>query len=632
MSGIFGRVELGGRPIDSASFLEAFDKLKSYGPDASETRIEGPLAVGQQLLRISAASPAGPQVIDADGVIVVADVILDNRDELSGALGLSPARLAAATDPELVHMSYLRWGEDCVDRLIGDFAFAVIRRQSREIFLARDHIGARPLYWARRGDTLIFGTAIEAIVSLKEWTWRIDERIVAEHLMCPLTPVSKPLFAEIDAVPAGGVVTIRDGRAASRRWWRPSTKPVRRFKSDDEAVAACRALLERVVRDRINTEGAVGGHFSGGLDSTGVAVIAARALRESGRSMTRGYSWSPPVSEVYPADHARDERGLIQGCADKEGIPIRFGVADGVNIIDFTRCAMEFEGVADLADEVPVVRAAHEDGLRVMLSGWGGDEAFSAHGYGYLANLALTLKLGRAKRFSGVYRRLLLRRPLALFRLAWHQVLYPLLPGPLYRRLSPFRSYIRHQSYISGDLRRRHAGLASVRTPAFIKFGPNPNKNLMKHVTAGHITMRMESWAAWSGRFGFQYRYPLTDRRLIEFLFTLPPDQLFLKDRPRGLASAVLADYIPIPPTKDDIANERMRSAAREAFLRAMASEAANDGFTDDCPWLDKAAFLSGASSPVDQAEPNSVLAFAELMAAGRIWALYRRAARNGWL
>jgi asparagine synthase (glutamine-hydrolysing) len=297
VSAIFGRVDLSGRPVDGAQFLSCFDKLKPYGPDLSETWIEGPTALGRHLLRVAPAASQERLAGLVDGVIVVADAILDNRDELASALGLSPAQLNAASDTDLIRESFLRWGEDCVHRLIGDYAFAAIRPHSREIFLARDHIGSRPLFWALRDQTLIFSSAIEGIVGFGEWKWSIDQRVIAEYLLCPLFPVSKPFFRDIRAVPAGSSVVLRRSHVSVNRWWRPSLRPVRHYKSQADVAASCRALLERAVADRVDTEGRIGAHFSGGIDSTGVAVIGSRALRARSRSLTRGYAWSPPISD-----------------------------------------------------------------------------------------------------------------------------------------------------------------------------------------------------------------------------------------------------------------------------------------------------------------------------------------------
>jgi asparagine synthase (glutamine-hydrolysing) len=622
-------VEFDGRPVDSAVFLKRFDTLAAYGPDLSEQWIDGPTALGRQLLRLSPASFHEKLDGPIDDLVVVADAVLDNRSELAAALDISSPTLAAISDTEIIRRAFRRWGPACVDRLIGDFAFAAVRPNAREVFLATDHIGARPLYWALRGQTLVFSTALKAIVDFTEWSWPIDERVIAEHLFYPLYPASKPFFSHIQTTPAGGSVFVKEGRATVETWWRPSTKATIKRRPDD-AIAECRTHLERAIADRVAVSGHVGAHLSGGVDSTGVSVIAARQLNAQNRSLRRGYTWSPPVSQDYPIGNWRDERDRINRLASGENIELRFGEADGSNMFAFLERPFELEGEADLADEIPVLRAAREDGLRVMLSGWGGDEAFSAHGRGYLASLVLSGQFKQAKRFAHTFARSL-KRADVLLSLAWREVIYLMLPSMLSAQLSPYRNYFPHRSFISSALEKRHADLRHTRG-APIKFGIDPIANLKTHMTSGHVTMRMASWAAWSAPYGFQYRYPLTDKRLLEFLFTLQPEHLYMNDQPRGLARRVLADCIPESASKDDVANERFRRDARGATWSALATQVASGNFSDDCPWLDGEAFRRHALNPVDQSKPGNSMAFGELFFAARVWSFYRRAVGSGWV
>ncbi len=630
MSAIFGRVELDGRPVVAASFRACFDRLKRYGPDLSETSIEGPVAVGRHLLAISPSARNERLEVSYSGTIIVADAILDNRPELGTSLGFSPSDLAKLSDTDLIRASFERWGADCGDHLIGDFAFVAISPAPYEITMVRDHIGSRPLFWSRRNQTLIFSTSIEGIVSFDEWKWSIDPRIVAEYLFCPLKPVSKPFFEHIHTVPSGSSVVFRGANVSTRQWWHPSVAPQRNFNSNTEVTTACRTILERAISDRLGTGGATGAHLSGGIDSTGVAVIASRELRKVGQSLRRGYAWSPAVSERHPANHVEDERARIQAIADKEHIPMRFGVNEAPSLMDFIQRPMELEGEADLADEIPLLDTARDDGISVMLSGWGGDEGFSSHGHGHFVGLLLAGKLEKARRFAKSSRGSL-RGIRLLYRLVWHDVIYPLLPLFAFRLASPQRKLIKHASFMSAALRSKHADLIVPRY-AIIKFGASVGRNLLAFLMAGHVTMRMETWAAWSAPSGFQYRYPLTDRRLLEFLLTLPPDKLYLNNRPRGLARAVLADCIPRSTSKSDPANEHMRTRGREQFWQTLARQTADGEYDQDCPWLDTAAFRVHALNPTDQSLVKNVVGFVELFAAARVFALYRRAVANGWV
>lgn len=148
---------------------------------------------------------------------------------------------------------------------------------------------------------------------------------------------------------------------------------------------------------------------------------------------------------------------------------------------------------------------------------------------------------------------------------------------------------------------------------------------------AGHLTMRMESWAAWGAPHGVQYRYPLTDKRLLEFLFALPSDQIFMGQQTRGLARTVLADCVPGWAGKSDFVNERARRNAREAGWRHLAQGVADGAFDDACPWLDMSALREYARRPSEQTSKDNILAFVELFAAARVLNLHRRATAKGW-
>jgi asparagine synthase (glutamine-hydrolysing) len=631
VTGILGRIELDKRPIDRDRFLTSFEKMRAYGPDRSDFWTEGPAAAGRHLLCVSPAAKHESSIRPVEGIIVVADAVLDGRKELAADLGMTADQMSSCSDTELIRRSYVRWGKECLRYLTGDFAFAVIHLQSQEVFLARDHIGSRPLFWSQRNRSLVFSTSIQTIVSISDWRWTIDERVIAEYLANPVGPLSKPFFNDMHAVPPGGYTTVADTRIESRRWWTPSTKPSEQHQSATEVVARCRSLLERAVLDRVDTDGLVGSHFSGGIDSTGVAVLAARALRSQDRSLVRGYTWSPPESDRHPIEGGSDERVRIQQLAAREDIPVAFGKADAGVLQEFIKNRpLEWEGTADLLDEVPVLHAARADGLRVLLSGWGGDDAFSSHALGYLVSLLLGGRFGRAKQFAHVHGRSL-KDPELLLTITWRAVIQPLLPMSLYRLVSPMRPRFRHASFMSVNLMEQHSEFVT-HPKERLKVGPSPNKNIERYINAGHVTMRMESWAAWSAPFSFQYRYPLTDRRLLEFLFTTPAEHLFLNEQPRGLARAVLADCIPMDTPKFDVANERSRRQVRFEALQAMAMEAANGEFGDDCPWIDKQKFKHEASKPRDPNQTEDISIFAELFAAVRIWNLYRRAVRNGWV
>lgn len=606
-----GRFELDGRTISDASFAD----------HASRAGFAQSQAFGTYALARQQESDLPPRAPYAP--IMAIDAVIDNRAELNQALAARSTDVGS-TDEDLVRAAVAAWGAVAPQRLIGDFAFVAIYPNEQRLLLARDHIGARPLYYALRGQTVLFASTIAAIVACRDFDWSVSDAVVAEYLANPLMPLSRSFYAHIQKAPPGSVVHIECDRIQVSRWWPEPSSGVQKEKDPRAYITSCRAILERAIADRIPAKGKIAAHLSGGVDSTAVATLAQRELVKQGRTLRAAYAWPPAVSDAWPDMGARDERRRIAGHARKEAMPICFSESGG-DAAEFLRLIdrrMDLEGEADLADELPVLRRARRDDVTLMLSGWGGDEAFSAMGHGYLVHLLLSGQLSRARRFA---RRMIgsPRDTKALAALMQRDILRPLLPDWLYRQFDPARHYFPDNCFLSESLSRAHPDIVANRRQS-VRITANPRENLKRLISAGHLTMRMETWAVWSAEHGLRYRYPLTDRRLLEFILNAPPEIVFLDDKPRGLALATVEDVLPAGAGKHDIANEAFRLTKRNAAWKALAARV-RDGFYDgDCPWLDMEAFRTRASVPRQQADQRTTLQFVELFAAARIWTIYK--------
>jgi asparagine synthase (glutamine-hydrolysing) len=319
----------------------------------------------------------------------------------------------------------------------------------------------------------------------------------------------------------------------------------------------------------------------------------------------------------------KDERRRITAVAEKEGIPVRFGSSDGANIFDFFSRPLELEGIADLADEVPILLDAAKDSARVVLSGWGGDEAFSAHGHGYVGYLLLKLKFGAAANFIRGYTRTL-KDIRSVLRGLWWQGIHPMLPDQLYHLFYQFEDRDNGHTFMPMAVAQKNKKLIKERQRA-LRLYPDPTRNMFAYIKHGHLAMRMETWATWAAPYRLQYRYPLTDRRLLEFLMSIPTEALFPADRSRGLALAVMEGVIPRDVTKFDAANEAFRMQAREASWHLTAEYVGGGLLSQDCPWFDMNRLRNAAINPADQSTTTGVWRFAALMSAIRLWFMWLR-------
>lgn len=623
MSAIYGRLNLDHKPIVERSLAAKFSALQVWGGDAFDTLLCAHAAFAQATLFIAPQSSNEKITRTASDFIVCADAIIDNRPELAAALNLSTTTLDTLSDTALIALAWDTWEQNCVDYLIGDFAFSVTNPVTNSVFLARDHIGARPLYWAKRSDCLIWSTSAEIVVSHQEWAWPLDEAAIVAFQADNNMPLPGTFFQDLQRLEPGHFISADGKSLTMKRWWNPGSGGTLTLDYPEAYIEVCRDLLGRAVRDRANSALPIGAHLSGGIDSTGVAVMAARNLAEQGRALCGGYTWSPPISDAHPDMGPMDERRRIAAVAEKEGIPVRFGSSNGANIFDFFCRPLEFEGIADLADEVPILVNAAEDGARVVLSGWGGDEGFSAHGHGYVGYLLLRLKFAAAANFIRRQTRTLKNIRTVLLTLWWNGI-HPMLPGPLYRYFDQFADKDDSDTFMPVATAKKNKKLIKDRRQE-LRFYPDPTRNMISYIEHGHLAMRMETWAAWAAPYRLQYRYPLTDRRLLEFLISIPPEALFQRDQSRGLALAVLKGVIPEDVTKYDAANEMFRMQAREASWRLTADRVKDGLLSADCPWFDMTRLRNAATNPADQATTSGVLRFAELMSAMRLWFMWTR-------
>ena len=225
---------------------------------------------------------------------MVADVRLDNRVELVDALGLNRFAAAVLSDRVLLLRAWLRWREDCLDRLAGGFALACWDARARRLFLARDHAGERPLFFSRQSGFFAFASMPKGLRALPEiGSWLHIARMA--HFLGIVTPQGTETFFEgIERLLPGHAMTVTEEQIQIRRYWHPlDAKPIR-YQRDDEYVADFRERFARAVGARLSaldpaverSTAPIAAQLSGGLDSSSVAAMAAVLLRTDDRRLT----------------------------------------------------------------------------------------------------------------------------------------------------------------------------------------------------------------------------------------------------------------------------------------------------------------------------------------------------------
>lgn len=625
MSAILGRVHFCGEAVDREAFGSALATLDHYGREGPSLRAEGAVAFGFQRLDIAPTSTHEDQPLVDDHLLIVADAILDNRESLCDQLSIEARWRAQMPDSRLLLLAYRRWGRECVERLVGDFAFVVWDAREQVLFCARDHIGSRPLYYYRVGERFLFATDIRAIYAFRDLSLAIDESRVAGFLLWPHDPSEASFFQDVHPLPPGHWLRVERHGATLQAYWQPLDVPSIRYSRREEYTEHFKALLELAVGDRLNTRYPVGSHLSGGLDSSGVTILASQLMRAGGEQLDMSYSWSPPVSAHYPlAGSQRDERQVIDDICRREVIQCHYGTTTGREYRDYLTRDIALDGTTDLFEEWGVMSQAARRSTRVMLSGWGGDESatFDMRGYpGYLLKRGQWLRLlSIARVAAGGF-----RHPGKLARFLWQDCLLTFLPDALYARYGPYLRPDQLEQFYRPDFIARFPGARDQRMPAWRVY-PDPMAMQALLLQNGHLASRMSTWAHWSAAKGMVYRYPLTDRRLLRFTMGLPPELLWHQGQARSLYRDALGHLLPRQLGKNDNANEKKRMNIRGECWQLLAEEAAKGRFQQGCDWLAMPALQARLlDSPEQMTSTREMLRFLPLCSALQVWHLWQR-------
>jgi asparagine synthase (glutamine-hydrolysing) len=534
-----------------------------YGRDAENSWVEETVAVGRRLTRLLPEDVYDVQPIHGRErpYVLVADLRLDNREDLAGNLGIPAERGKTMCDAALLLAAFERWDEECCDRLVGDYAFAVWDGRNQRFVLARDIIGTRPLHYHRSEAFFAFASMPKGLHALADIPCAANEERVAEFLALLPERSSSSFFRNIERVEPGHIVTVtRTGFRVQRHWnWE---RRMLLFRSRDDYVEGLRYHLDQAVTSRLRgTGGTVAAHLSSGFDSSAVATTAARLLASSGGKVV-AFTAVPRVGYDLPAPTRRlgDEGPLAAATAatyaNVEHVLIRSGHQSPLDTLDRNFLLFD-QPIANLCNNVwgsainDEVRARN---LTVLLIAAMGNMTISYNGNELLAELVRSgqwIKWARITVAAVRRRHWRLRGALTATFAPWLPPrLWQLLHRLYYGHAIDIRKYSAiHPAYMAEfDLssRARLYGLDFSYRPW--KDGVAVRLWMLGMVDPGNY------YKGTLGGWGIDMRDPTADRRLIEFCLSVPTEQFFHDGAPRALARAALTDRVP-----PEVLNEKRR-------------------------------------------------------------------------
>src|SRR6266446_4497757 len=410
---------------------------------------------GHRRLSINDTSSAGHQpMLSADErFVMILNCEIYNYRELRAQLTGKGQDFRTQTDTEVLLAAWTEWGENCLSRLNGMFAFALWDNKERKLFLARDRAGIKPLYYAqcqnpdRKGGlgSLVFASEIKSILASGLIQAELDPEALHQFLTFLWAPDPNTLFRGIKTVPPGHLVTMRGDELNVHQWWDIFFDQVEEGRSEAWWQEQVLETLDRVVKLEMVADVPLGSFLSGGVDSS--SIVAMMKRHSNGRRIgtyTIGIDAEDLRYDIIPDDLEWARRVNQQLDTDYHEIMLKPDVAELLPKLVYY---MD-EPAIDMAIPSYLVSRAARESLRVMLSGMGGDEVFA----GYPRQLAMKV----AGAFDPVPQ--LLRRPMM-------KALEYALPGGLPGKLTaPMRNAKKFARSAALDFENRYLGYGTYFT------------------------------------------------------------------------------------------------------------------------------------------------------------------------
>ena len=557
MSAIGGRYHFDGRLVDHASLTQMMDCVPRRGPDGMTVWSAGAIGVGHRMLRTTPESliERQPLMSEDGGLVLTADARVDNREELRGDLEAHGFRLRSDTDAELILRAYERWGEECPERIVGDFAFAIWDARRRSLFCARDPLGVKPFHYYADARRFVWASEPRQILADPAIPLAPNLRAIGRVLLQRGYERDQTLYDGIcRLLPGHSAIVDRKGIRVRRYWDLDPTREVR-YRRNAEYAEHFRSLFDEAVRCRLRSCGPLSAFLSGGLDSSSIVCVAQHLYRE-GRAVDRGFETFSMLFESL----ACDERHYIDEVVGKYDLRASFiNFASEGSAIDVNR-ALEHPGV--LYDPTtyacfPLLRAAHDRGSRACLWGVGGDEVLTA-GSNYLGTL---LRHGRIGPLASQLRHTASVCGVSTWKLAWHYCVRPLIPNAVKAPFRPISRRFRRDELPSWITPRLLTGLNERVATTDKPFRSASQRELYGSLVSGwQADMLLGHVDAMGAAHSIEPRHPFLDRRLVEFAMQVPEKQKIGVGQTKALLRNAVRDAMP-----DKIANRVGKSAFTQA-------------------------------------------------------------------
>jgi asparagine synthase (glutamine-hydrolysing) len=385
MCGIAGIFNTLGEPVSPVFLRRMTDAIAHRGPDGEGFFIDSFVGLGHRRLAIIDLSPAGHQpMLTPDGLYALSfNGEIYNFQEIRLELEAKGHQFRSRTDSEVVLHAYAEWGEGCLNKFNGMFAFAIWDKQKQELFLARDRFGIKPLYYTMAGDKFLFASEVKAILTHPAYQVDMDKEGLLEYFTFQNFFTDKTLFQNVRLMPAASFMRVRLGETQlpePKAFWDYDFAEPLQVKSREEYLEELDRLFQQAINRQLMSDVPVGSYLSGGMDSGSITAISAMQLPHI-KTFTVGFD----LHSASGIEMAFDERSKAEHMSylfKTEHYEMVLKAGDMERIMPRMTWHLEEPRVGQSYPNFYAAMLASKF-VTVCLSGAGGDELFGGYPWRY---------------------------------------------------------------------------------------------------------------------------------------------------------------------------------------------------------------------------------------------------------
>ncbi|UWG98820.1 asparagine synthase (glutamine-hydrolyzing) [Dehalobacter sp. DCM] len=546
MCGIVGWLDWDRDLSESGVIINAMvDTLVPRGPDARGMYLRTPIAFGHSRLAVvDIIGGQQPMVRFRDGweYVITYNGELYNTEEIRRELVLKGYSPQGHSDTEILLLSYMEWGEACVDKLNGIFAFGIWDSRRETLFIARDRMGVKPLFYFQKNNSFLFASELKALLAHPDIPAELDNEGLAELFMIgPARTPGHGVIRNINEVKPGCAMKLERGNVSSWAYWSLKNEP----HTDDLAttIVKVRHLVSDAVSRQLVSDVPLGTLLSGGLDSSIITAIAAKTYRDQGRSL-------PTFSIDYTGNQRFFKANDFQPDPDAPWVEKMVGYmqtdhhglfldpSELIDALDDATHARDLPGMADIDSSLLLFSRKIKDTVTVGLSGECADEVFGGYPWFHREDL----------RSADTF-------PWAAALDTRLEILSP----DLIDRIKPV------------DYVRERYAEALWEIPAEEDGDTSSYKRISYLTLTRFMPTLLDRKDRMTMATGLEVRVPFCDHRIVEYVWNIPSDIKNYRGREKGLLRAAFEGVLP-----EDILWRRKSPYPKThdpAFLQAVAAK-----------------------------------------------------------